>query len=136
MAWVRAFLCSKELYLIIAISEFFLPLFDFISDILNGVRLIMDCHPTFGMVTIGLTFAPMAVLLPYLGWIYNLWEDFFWGWRKALLPLVYPRAVILALLKIINPTHKTKDVWNGADLKGQLPGFLKFSEIFKAYTSS
>ena len=124
-----------------AISEFFLPLFDFISDILNGVRLILDCHPTFGMVTIGLTFAPMAVLLPYLGKLYNLWEDFFWGWRKALLPLVYPLAVILAtpsyvlyisfvaLMKIIDPTHKTQDAWNGANFKGQLPGFLKFSEI-------
>ena len=90
----------------------------------------------------GLTFAPMAVLLPFLAWWYRVMADYFnSGWRKALLPLLYPLAVIVAtpsyvvyvscvaIRKIVDPVYKADDMWNGKSLTGQLPGFLKFSEI-------
>ena len=95
----------------------------------------------FGSVTIGLTFAPMAVLLPWLAWQYHVIEDYFSGWRKALLLFVYPLAVIpatpsyllyicfVAIRRIEDPAYQALDTWNGRRLKGQLPGFLKFSEI-------
>ena len=62
-------------------------------------------------------------------------------WRKTLLPFLYPLAVVLAtpsyalyisfvaIRKIVDPAYKANDMWNGVSLTGQLPGYLKFSEI-------
>ena len=134
---IKLKMCLKCIF----ITELFLPLFDFISDILNGRRLIKECHEIFGSVTIGLTLAPMAVLLPWLAWQYHVLEDYFSGWRKALLLFVYPLAVIMAtpsyvlyicfvaIRRIGDPAYQAHDKWNGRTLEGQLPGFLKFSEI-------
>ena len=118
-------------------------MFDFISDILNGLRLFKDCHRIFGSVTIGLVFAPMAVFLPFLALVYKVLDrkkvldKHFSGWRKFLLPFVYPVAVIVAtpsyvayicfvaLRRILDIEYQPDD----GHLKGQLPGILKFSEI-------
>jgi len=129
--------------------ELALPLFDFISDILNGRRLIKDCHIIFGSLTIGIVFAPMAVFLPFLTIVYRK-HGHFSGWKKFLLPVVYPVAVILAtpsyvgyicfvaIRKIIDIEYQPDDDvgWNGDPLvsksvgsEGQLTDLLKFSEI-------
>ena len=118
-------------------------MFDFISDILNGLRLFKDCHRIFGSLTIGLVFAPMAVFLPFLALVYKVLDrkkvldKHFSGWRKFLLPFVYPVAVIvatpsyvayicfIACRRIIDTEYQPED----SHLSGQLPGFLKFSEI-------
>ena len=129
-------------------------MFDFISDILNGRRLFKDCHRIFASVTIGLVFAPMAVFVPVLALVYGV-QDHFSGWRKFLLPFIYPVAVIVAtpsyvayicyiairrivdtayqpegqlpgfLRKIVDIDYQPDDSFNGVNL----PGFLKFSEI-------
>ena len=78
----------------------------------------------------------MAVFLPFLAYLYDV-EEHFRGWKKFLLPFVYPVAVIvatpsyvayicfIACRRIIDTEYQPE---NGR-LKGQLPGFLKFSEI-------
>ena len=83
----------------------------------------------------------MAVLLPWLAWCYRAIADNFSGWRKALLPFLYLPAIIMAtpsyvlyvsfvaVRKIVDPAYQADDMWNGKDLNGQLPAFLKFSEI-------
>ena len=116
-------------------------MFDFISDILNGLRLFKDCHRIFGGLTIGLVFAPMAVFVPLLAHLYDV-DKHFSGWKKFLLPLVYPITVIvatpsyvayicfIACRRIIDTEYQPDDSFNGAEnFGGQLPGFLKFSEI-------
>ena len=112
-------------------------MFDFVSDILNGMRLFNDCHPRFGGLTIALTFAPMAVFVPILALIYGVVQKYFKGWKKALLPFVYPIVVIMAtpsyisyicyvaVRKIVATDYQPDD----GPAKGQLTGFLKFSEI-------
>ena len=124
------------------VTELVLPLFDFISDILNGRRLIKDCHPIFGSLTIGVVFAPMALFVPLLAIAYSVVQDYFRGWKKFLLPFVYPIAVIVAtpsyvgyicyvaIRRIVDIEYQLDDSLNGVKgFKGQLPGILKFSEI-------
>ena len=116
-------------------------MFDFISNILNGLRLFKDCHRIFGSLTISLVFAPMAVFVPLLANLYDV-EKHFIGWKKFLLPFVYPVAVIvatpsyvayicfIACRRILDIDYQPDDSFNGSnEFKGQLPGFLKFSEI-------
>ena len=116
-------------------------MFDFTSDILNGLRLFKDCHPRFGGLTIGLVFAPMTVFVPVLTLTYDVHEHFR-GWKKFLLPFVYPIAVIVAtpsyvayicyvaIRRIVDIEYQLDDSFNGVKgFKGQLPGILKFSEI-------
>ena len=119
------------------VTDLTLPSFDFISDILNGRRLFKDCHRIFGSVTIGLVFAPMAVFVPVFALLFGVVEDHFSGWKKFLLPFVYPVAVIvatpsyvayicyIAIRRILDIEYQPDD----GHLKGQLPGILKFSEI-------
>ena len=112
-------------------------MFDFISDILNGKRLIKDCHPIFGGLTIGLVFAPMALFVPLLALFYGVVDKYFRGWKKFLLPFVYPVAVIVATPSYVGyicyvAIRRTVDIEyqpEDGNLKGQLPGLLKFSEI-------
>ena len=125
------------------LTELTLPLFDFISDILNGLRLFNDCHPRFGGLTIGLVFAPMAVFVPPLAHEYDVVESYFSGWKKFLLPYVYPVAVILAtpsyvsyicyvaIRRIVDIEYQPDDSFNDTTTKakGLLPEFLKFCEI-------
>ena len=110
-------------------------MFDFISDILNGRRLFKDCHRIFGTVTIGLVFAPMAVFVPLLALGFEVVDKYFSGWRKFLLPFVYPVAVIVATPSYVAyicfvAIRKILDIdYQPEDFNGQLPGVLKFSEI-------
>ena len=66
------------------VTELVLPLFDFISDILNGRRLIKDCHPILGSLTIGVVFAPMALFVPLLALAYSVVQDYFDSWSLVL----------------------------------------------------
>ena len=79
----------------------------------------------------------MAVFVPFLAFGYNVVEDHFSGWKKFLLPFVYLVAVIvatpsyvayicyIACRRIIDTEYQPED----SQFSGQLPGFLKFSEI-------
>ena len=120
------------------VTDLLLPSFDFISDILNGRRLFKDCHRIFGSATIGLVFAPMAVFVPVFALLFGVVEDHFSGWKKFLLPLVYPITVIvatpsyvayivyIAIRRIADTEYQgTEDGFFDA----HLPGFLKYSEI-------
>ena len=84
----------------------------------------------------------MAVFLPLLAFFYEVLEKYFHGWKKFLLPFVYPIAVILAtpsyvgyicyvaIRRTVDIEYQLDDSFNGRDaLRGQLPGILKFSEI-------
>ena len=116
-----------------SVTELALPLFDFISDILNGLRLFKDCHRIFGSLTIGLVFAPMAVFLPVFA-VGFFAEDHFSGWRKVLLPFAYPVAVIVATPSYVAcicfvAIRRILDIEYQGNWDGQLTGYLKFHEI-------
>ena len=129
--------CDHLILMSTFVTDLTLPLFDVTSDILNGRRLFKDCHRIFASLTIGLVFAPMAVFLPLLALAYEVVEDHFRGWKKFLLPFVYPLAVIVAtpsyvayicyvaIRRILNVDYQPED----GPSNGQLPGLLKFSEI-------
>ena len=84
----------------------------------------------------------MAVFLPILALQYDVVDKYFSGWKKFLLPFVYPVAVIVAtpsyvgyicyvaIRRTVDIEYQLDDSFNGVrKFSGQLPGFLKFSEI-------
>ena len=79
----------------------------------------------------------MAVFVPIFAILFDVADDHFSGWKKFLLPFVYPIAVIVAtpsyvayicfvaMRRILNTEYQPTI----SQLGNQLPGLLKFSEI-------
>ena len=84
----------------------------------------------------------MALFVPLLAFSYGVLDKYFRGWKKFLLPFVYPVAVIVAtpsyvayicyvaIRRTVDLEYQPDDSFDGGDgPNGQLPGIFKFSEI-------